>query len=154
MLGKKRKFVAITTLIDKDIVITGETSYSGGIRIDGKVKGNLKVLGKEESLLIMGHESIVEGDIEVGNAIINGKVIGNIKCANYLELNRDAIVNGNIKYGIIEMHEGAIVNGQLKYKKIANIVAKKNFKDKMKKNFKDKMKNNFRKIMKKNIVIK
>ena len=37
MIKKKRKFVAITTLIDKDIVISGDTSYTGGIRIDGKI---------------------------------------------------------------------------------------------------------------------
>ena len=42
MIKKKRKFVAITTLIDKDIVISGDTTYTGGIRIDGKIKGNLK----------------------------------------------------------------------------------------------------------------
>ena len=44
MMKKKRKFVAITTLIDKDIVISGDTTYTGGIRVDGKIKGNLKAV--------------------------------------------------------------------------------------------------------------
>ncbi len=47
MIKKKRKFVAITTLIDKDIVISGDTTYTGGIRIDGKINGNLKVHGRK-----------------------------------------------------------------------------------------------------------
>ena len=115
MIRKKRKFVAITTLIDKDTVITGNTSYSGGIRIDGKVIGNLKVHGQEGSLLIMGYGSKVTGDVQVEKAIINGEVEGNIKCLDYLELNTNATVNGNIEYDLIEVHEGAKINGYLKF---------------------------------------
>ena len=144
MLKKKRKFVGITTLIDKDIVISGDTTYTGGIRIDGVVRGNVKVLGKEESLLIMGYGSEVKGDIDVHKAIINGTINGNIRCLDYLELNADAIVNGNIEYGIIEVHEGAKLNGNLKNKKIIQ--------DKVKPNFKEKFKKNLKKIIKQNTV--
>ena len=136
MLRKKRRFVAITTLIDKDIVISGDTTYVGGIRLDGTVKGKLEVLGKEDSLLIMGHGSEVHGDVVVHKAIINGKINGNIKSVDYLELNADAIINGNIEYGIIEMHEGAIVNGTLKCKKIAKKNNKKGFKESLKRIYK------------------
>ena len=76
MIKKKRKFVAITTLIDKGIVISGDTTYTGGIRIDGKIKGNLKVHGKEDSLLIMGDGSKIVGNVEVEKAIINGEING------------------------------------------------------------------------------
>ena len=120
MIRKKRKFVAITTLIDKDTVISGNTSYSGGIRIDGKVIGNLKVHGQEGSLLIMGYGSKVTGDVQVEKAIINGEVEGNIKCLDYLELNTNATVSGNIEYDLIEVHEGAKINGRLKFIKNKN----------------------------------
>lgn len=150
MLRKKRRFVAITTLIDKDIVISGDTTYVGGIRLDGIVKGKLEVLGKEDSLLIMGHGSEVHGDVVVHKAIINGKINGNIKSVDYLELNADAIINGNIEYGIIEIHEGAIVNGTLKCKKIAKKIAKKN----NKKGFKEKFKKNLQMIISNNIIKK
>ena len=115
MIKKKRKFVAITTLIDKDIVISGDTSYTGGIRIDGKMIGNLKVHGEEDSLLIMGHGSKITGDVDVEKAIINGEINGNIKCHDYLELNTNSIVNGTIEYDIIEVQEGAKITGDLKF---------------------------------------
>ena len=115
MMKKKRKFVAITTLIDKDIVISGDTTYTGGIRVDGKIKGNLKVHGDEGSLLIMGYGSTITGDVEVEKAIINGEINGNVKCHDYLELNTNAIVNGSIEYDIIEIHEGSKINGNLKF---------------------------------------
>ncbi len=142
MIKKKRKFVAITTLIDKDIVISGDTTYTGGIRIDGKIVGNLKVHGEEDSLLIMGQGSKITGDVEVEKAIINGEVNGNIKCHDYLELNTNAIVNGSIEYDIIEVHEGSKINGNLNF-------VKNNKTNEPKKNINNKIKNNLKKLLKK-----
>ena len=137
MIKKKRKFVAITTLIDKDIVISGDTTYTGGIRLDGKINGNLKVHGEEDSLLIMGHGSKITGDVEVEKAIINGEINGNIKCHDYLELNTNAIVNGSIEYDIIEVHEGSKINGILKFiKNKKKIKPKKKINQNIKKNIK------------------
>ena len=137
MIKKKRKFVAITTLIDKDIVISGDTAYTGGIRVDGKIKGNLKVHGEEGSLLIMGLGSKITGDVEVEKAIINGEINGNVKCHDYLELNTNAIVNGSIEYDIIEIHEGSKINGILKFiKNKKKIKPKKKIKQNIKINIK------------------
>ena len=138
MIKKKRKFVAITTLIDKDIVISGDTTYAGGIRSDGKINGNLKVHGKDGSLLIMGHGSKINGDVEVEKAIINGEINGNIKCHDYLELNTNAIVNGSVEYDIIVVHEGSEINGNLKFikNKKKKIAPKKDIKQKIRKSLK------------------
>ena len=138
MIKKKRKFVAITTLIDKDIVISGDTTYTGGIRIDGKINGNLKVHGEEGSLLIMGHGSKITGDVEVEKAIINGEINGNIKCHDYFELNTNAIVNGSVEYDIIVVHEGSEINGNLKFikNKKKKIAPKKDIKQKIRKSLK------------------
>ena len=142
MIKKKRKFVAITTLIDKGIVISGDTTYTGGIRIDGKINGNLKVHGEEDSLLIMGHGSKITGDVEVEKAIINGEINGNVKCRDYLELNTNAIVNGSIEYDIIEVHEGSKITGNLKFSKNSKKIEPK-------KNLNHKIKSNLKKLLKK-----
>ena len=144
MKKKKRKFVAITTLIDKDIVISGDTSYTGGIRIDGKMIGNLKVHGEEDSLLIMGHGSKITGNVDVEKAIINGEINGNIKCHDYLELNTNSIVNGTIEYDIIEVQEGSKITGDLKF-------IKNNKKTEPKKNIKQKFQNRLKKLITKKI---
>ena len=144
MIKKKRKFVAITTLIDKDIVISGDTSYTGGIRIDGKMIGNLKVHGEEDSLLIMGHGSKITGDVDVEKAIINGEINGNIKCHDYLELNTNSIVNGTIEYDIIKVQEGSKITGDLKF-------IKNNKKTEPKKNIKQKFQNRLKKLITKKI---
>ena len=144
MIKKKRKFVAITTLIDKGIVISGDTTYTGGIRVDGKIKGNLKVHGEEGNLLIMGHGSKITGDVEVEKAIINGEINGNIKCHDYLELNTNAIVSGSVEYDIIEVHEGSKINGTLKFiKNKKKIEPKKKITQDIKKNIEKNIKKLF-----------
>ena len=135
MIKKKRKFVAITTLIDKGIVISGDTTYTGGIRIDGEMIGNLRVHGEGDSLLIMGRGSKITGDVEVEKAIINGEINGNIKSHDYLELNTNAVVNGSMEYDILEIHEGSKITGNLKFiKNNKTIEPKKNINQKIKTN--------------------
>ncbi|MDA9093312.1 polymer-forming cytoskeletal protein [Methylophilaceae bacterium] len=142
MIKKKRKFVAITTLIDKGIVISGDTTYTGGIRIDGEMIGNLRVHGEGDSLLIMGRGSKITGDVEVEKAIINGEINGNIKCHDYLELNTNAVVNGSMEYDILEIHEGSKITGNLKF-------IKNNKKIEPKKNINQKIKTNINKLLNK-----
>ena len=114
---RKKKFGAITTLIDRDILIKGDTTYSGGLRLDGKINGNLTVLGDMGGTLIMGDESRINGNVMIETGIINGEVKGNVKCLDYLELNSNAKNTGDIEYNTLEIHAGAIVNGNFVFKK-------------------------------------
>ena len=111
---KKKKLGSIDTLIDKDNVIKGNYSYSGGIRLDGKIYGDLTVVEDSGGTLIMGEYSIIKGSVTVETAIIAGEVIGNVTCYDYLELQPSSIITGNIEYNQIEIHAGAKINGELK----------------------------------------
>ena len=114
MLFKKKNKFNIDTLINEDFVIKGDTTYVGGIRLDGKIIGNVNVLGGNNGTLIMGEGSEVKGDIIVHNAIIGGKVTGNIRALNYIEIHPKADISGDIEYKVLEVHAGAKVQGVLK----------------------------------------
>ena len=116
---KKKKLGAIDTLIDKDMVIKGNTTYSGGIRLDGKIYGDLIVVEDSGGTLIMGETSRIKGSVMVDTAIIAGEIIGNVICYDYLELQPSSTIKGNIEYNSIEIHAGAKVNGELKQITIA-----------------------------------
>ena len=73
MAFKRRKKFQLDTLIDEDMIIRGNTTLSGGIRVDGKIYGNLTVLGGEDGTLVMGENSIIKGNVIVHTAIIGGK---------------------------------------------------------------------------------
>jgi len=111
---KKKKLGSIDTLIDKDNIIKGNYSYSGGIRLDGKIYGDLTVAEDSGGTLIMGEYSKIKGSVTVETAIIAGEVIGNVTCYDYLELQPSSIIKGNIEYNQIEIHAGAKINGELK----------------------------------------
>ena len=68
MFFKKKNKFNIDTLINEDFVIKGDTTYVGGIRLDGKIIGNVNVIGGNNGTLIMGEGSEVKGDIIVHNA--------------------------------------------------------------------------------------
>lgn len=114
MLFKKKNKFNIDTLINEDFVIKGDTTYVGGIRLDGKIFGNVNVLGGNNGTLIMGEGSEVKGDIIVHNAIIGGKVTGNIRALDYIEIHPKADISGDIEYKVLEVHAGAKIQGVLK----------------------------------------
>lgn len=113
MFKRKKKF-RIDTFIDKDMIIRGNVKFSGGVRLDGKIYGDLNVEFSEKSGVVMGSEGMIKGDISGNHIIINGKVTGSIKALDYLEINSNAIIEGDIEYDVIEIHAGAVILGSLK----------------------------------------
>ena len=126
---KRKKNHAIDTLIDETMNIRGSMNFSGGIRLDGKLYGNLTLSDGTSGSVIMGPKSKILGDIKTDTAIIAGEVKGNIEAQDFLELHSTAVVFGDIAYGEIEIHSGAVLNGNVakirKSKSIKKIVNKK-----------------------------
>jgi cytoskeletal protein CcmA (bactofilin family) len=112
-LFKKNKVNSIQTLIDESMNIRGNMSFSGGLRLDGKLTGNLTIIEGEAGTVIMGEKSKITGNINTHTAIIAGEVKGDICASEYLELHSKAIVKGDIEYKLIEIHAGAKVHGKL-----------------------------------------
>ncbi len=105
----------IDAMIGKSIEITGNLKFSGGLRIDGKVLGNVTSADAKhpDSVLIIGESGIVEGDVTVPHVLVNGTVKGKLVSSNRIELQARARVHGDVHYSAIQMELGAIVNGSL-----------------------------------------
>jgi cytoskeletal protein CcmA (bactofilin family) len=54
---------------------------------------------------------LLEGEIWVGDVIVNGHVRGNIHASNLVKLASKAVIEGNIHYSLIEVEKGAEVMG-------------------------------------------
>jgi cytoskeletal protein CcmA (bactofilin family) len=121
MFGKRRKqpFVKLTplsTLIADGVEITGDIVFTGGMRIDGRVKGNVvgrSADGESPALLVLSDQGHVEGSVRCGTAVINGSVSGDLDVEDVLELQADARVTGTIRYRQLQTDVGAQVEGQL-----------------------------------------
>ena len=113
MFNKKNKTNRIDTLIGQYTHIKGDVSFSGGLRIDGTVTGNINATGDNKSVLTISEDSVIEGDIKVPNLIINGTVTGNVYSSQHVELASNTKITGNVYYRLLEMATGCEVNGQL-----------------------------------------
>lgn len=116
MLGSKPKATGhYDTLISNKSEFIGDLHFSGGLHIDGRVKGNLIADEQSGAVVRISESGVVEGEIRVPNVIINGTVVGNVYSAQHIELAKKALVNGDVHYNMMEMVMGAQVNGSLIY---------------------------------------
>jgi cytoskeletal protein CcmA (bactofilin family) len=103
----------IDSLIGVGTKIEGDVTFSGGLRIDGEIRGNVRAVGDQPGMLVLAENARVEGEISVSHLVINGTVIGPVFCSEFLELQAKARVTGDLQYNSIEMHLGAVVQGRL-----------------------------------------
>jgi len=112
--SKKPKQTAnIDSLIGQNTEIRGDVIFSGGLHVDGKVKGNVIAADGDDSVLTLSERGIIEGEVKVPNVVVNGTVIGDVHALAHVELAAQARVHGNVYYTLIEMAMGAEVNGNL-----------------------------------------
>ncbi len=104
---------SVDTLIGRQTEILGDVRFSGGLHVDGKVKGKVIANSDKAASLSVSDTGVVEGDVRVPNIVLNGAVIGDVHATEKITLAAKARVNGNVYYKIIEMEGGATVNGQL-----------------------------------------
>ena len=105
----------IDCLIGAGTVIEGDLTFDGGLRVDGRVHGNVSSAEGKPGTLVLSEAARIEGEIRVSHVVINGAVVGPVHAADYVELQSKANVTGDVYYRTLEMHLGAVVQGRLVY---------------------------------------
>ena len=115
MLGRRKKFKSarIDSLVGHHTEMHGDLKFTGGLHVDGTIRGNVFADDDSESLLTVSEHGTIEGEVKVPNIILNGVVVGDVYARNHIELAPNARVTGNVYYTLIEMAMGAEVNGNL-----------------------------------------
>jgi cytoskeletal protein CcmA (bactofilin family) len=104
---------SVDTLIGRQTEILGDVRFTGGLHVDGKIKGKVDASGDKGSSLSISESGSIEGDVRVPNIVLNGQVVGDVHASGTITLAAKARVVGNVYYRILEMEGGAAVNGQL-----------------------------------------
>lgn len=105
----------IDSLIGAGTIIKGDITFSGGLRIDGEVHGNVVAATEDAGTLVLSEHARIEGAVNVSNLVVNGTVNGPIRSTEFIELQSHARVTGDVEYRAIEMQLGAVVQGRLVY---------------------------------------
>lgn len=105
----------IDSLVGAGTVVKGDITFTGGLRIDGRVHGNVHAVDEGPTTLVLSEAAQVEGEIRVSHVVINGTVVGPVHAAEYVELQAKANVTGDVHYKTLEIQLGAVVQGRLVY---------------------------------------
>ncbi len=112
MFGNKAQ-PPIKSLIAEGTRIEGNLTFTEGLRVDGKVVGNMQATPDQPSILVISEAAVAEGEVRADHVIINGTVRGPVHALELLELQPKARIEGDVQYKALEMHQGAIISGRL-----------------------------------------
>ena len=96
--------------IGKSVVVKGELTGSEDLYVDGQIEGSIAL---NNNNLTVGPHGQVKASVEAKGVIVQGKLDGNIKAAERVELRKSAIVNGDITTQRIAIEDGAYLKGKV-----------------------------------------
>jgi len=103
----------IDTLVGTDTVVTGDIVFSGGLRIDGTIRGDVREQAGTQGTIVIGENGRVEGAVSATKIVLIGSVIGPVKASQFIELQSKARIKGDLHYKSLEMHMGSVIDGKL-----------------------------------------
>jgi cytoskeletal protein CcmA (bactofilin family) len=103
----------IDSLIGATTRIEGNVVFSGGLRVDGLVRGNVAALPDQPGTLVVSSEARIDGEVQAAHIVVNGTINGPVQSTETLELQAGSHVKGDVHYKSIEIHQGAVVEGRL-----------------------------------------
>jgi len=116
MLGKKvtkepvmKEPQHIDTLIGIHSVFTGDLSFEGAVRIDGRFEGNIR--SEKDGTLIISEGAFIKGEVSVPNLVLHGDINGNVCASSSLRIGAKGVLNGDVSYKVLSLAEGASMNG-------------------------------------------
>lgn len=100
--------------IGKSVIVKGELSGSEDLYLDGEVEGSIELRGHS---LTIGPNGRVRANIHAKDVVIHGKVDGNVRGTDRVELKKSALLNGDIYTQRIVIEEGAFFKGAIDIQK-------------------------------------
>ena len=98
----------INTLLGRGSEFEGKLTFEGTVRIDGKLAGEIF----SDDVLVVGEGAEVHAEIDIGEIIIQGTVVGNIKAHRSVEIHAPGRVRGDITTPTLQIDKGVIFEGR------------------------------------------
>ncbi len=97
-----------STIVGFGSSFRGTLMVHGTLRIDGEFEGDILDCGRLE----IGEHGMMRADVEVKEAVIRGRVIGNIRALGSLEMKPGAHVEGDVAAVNVVMEPGVFFSGR------------------------------------------
>jgi cytoskeletal protein CcmA (bactofilin family) len=99
----------ISAFVGKGVEFKGTITYTGTVRIDGYLDGEIHTDG----VLLIGEEAVIQAKITAGTIVCKGKVTGDVAAKECVKLRAPAVMNGSVKTPVLSMEDGVLFNGAL-----------------------------------------
>ena len=100
--------------IGKSVLVKGELSGSEDLYLDGEVEGTIML---KDHALIIGPNGRIRANVSARDVTIHGKVDGNVRGTDRVELKRSAVLVGDISTQRIVIEDGAFFKGAIDIQK-------------------------------------
>ena len=98
----------IITILGKGSAFDGKLTFEGTVRIDGNFSGEIRTDGT----LVVGESATVAAQIEASAVVIEGRVEGDVRASERIELTRTGRVAGTLHCSSLEIQRGAVFDGR------------------------------------------
>ncbi|MFA6283878.1 MAG: polymer-forming cytoskeletal protein [Desulfurivibrionaceae bacterium] len=102
------KSETITSVIGADMQLSGDISFKGKLRLDGKAEGNIR-----GEYLILGETGTISGDVAVNTFVCSGRVEGTVNVQK-LYVVKSGFIEGKVETMDLAVESGAVLNGEIK----------------------------------------
>lgn len=117
----------LESFIGSNSSFKGEIDSKGTLRVDGIVEGNINA-----DWVVLGESSHVKGDISARGIVVGGRVDGNLKAKEIVEIKSKGQICGDIFSVKLTIAEGAIFDGRSSMHKDEGKVVELIYKEKAK----------------------
>src|SRR5688572_10676199 len=98
----------INTLLGRGSEFEGKLTFEGTVRIDGKLSGEVF----SDDVLVVGEGAEVHAEIDIGEIIVQGTIVGNIRAKRAVEIHAPGKVKGDITTPSLQIDKGVIFEGR------------------------------------------
>jgi cytoskeletal protein CcmA (bactofilin family) len=98
----------INTLLGRGTAFEGKLTFEGTVRIDGKLKGEIF----SDDTLIIGEGAYVEAEIDIGEIIVQGTLVGNVRAKRGIEVLAPGRVKGDLYTPSLMIEKGVLFEGR------------------------------------------
>ena len=99
----------ISAFVGKGVEFKGTISYSGTVKIDGYLDGEID----SDGVLLIGEEAVIQAKVTARTIVCKGKITGDIVAKARVELRAPAVINGSIQTPILFIEDGVLFNGAI-----------------------------------------
>ena len=105
---KKESPDEIVSILGEGVEMSGEISFTRGLRVDGTVKGKLS----SAAMLQIGPQGRIEGEAVVRKVLVSGELRGVVHASDRVEIRKEGKVYGDVFTPCLIIEAGAIFEGK------------------------------------------